>query len=76
MLEGVGRAPAGGHILEVISLYPKPLVKGIPMKPQASLVQIRDYFGMTSKQISDEWKVLNEDEKNFFKDGVAEVLGL
>lgn len=43
---------------------------------EASLVQIRDYFGMSSKEISDSWKALNDDEKLFFKYGVAQVLGL
>jgi hypothetical protein len=41
---------------------------------EATLVEVRDYFGMNSTEISKEWKVLNEEEKLFFKRGVAAVL--
>lgn len=44
------------------------------MHREATLVEIRNYFGMTSTEISRDWKALSEAEKTFFKLGVAEVL--
>jgi len=36
----------------------------------ATVNQIRDYFGMTTKQLREEWAELSEDEKNFFRENV------
>lgn len=43
---------------------------------QATLVQIREFFGMSSTELAKEWRNLDENEKTFFKDEVAKVLGL
>lgn len=41
---------------------------------KASIVQIRDWFGMSAAELNKEWKLLNEDEKEFFKVEVGKVL--
>ena len=41
---------------------------------EATMIEVRDYFGMSSTEISREWKALNDEEKLFFKQGVAAVL--
>jgi hypothetical protein len=38
---------------------------------EASLVEVRDFFSLTSKEISENWKALNDDEKTYFKTAVA-----
>lgn len=43
---------------------------------EATLIQIRDYFEIPSQRFTIEWKALNDEEKQFFKVGVGEVLGL
>lgn len=43
---------------------------------KASLVQIREYFGMNSTQLRQEWGALSQEEKDFYSYGVGEVLGI
>jgi hypothetical protein len=44
------------------------------MRRQADLVEIRNYFNMTSTQLRNEWNALSDTEKTFFKIAVAHVL--
>lgn len=44
------------------------------MNPQATLPQIRDFFGMTTQQLKVEWQALSTDEKEYFKDAVGATL--
>jgi hypothetical protein len=41
---------------------------------EASVAEIRDYFGMNVGDMRREWMSLGEDVKTFFKVGVARVL--
>ena len=43
---------------------------------QAGVNQIRDFFGMSTKELKDEWVRLSSEEKEYFKTAVGEALGL
>jgi uncharacterized protein YcaQ len=42
---------------------------------KATLIEIRDYFRMTGSEIARDWKVLSEEEKEFFRVEVAKAIG-
>jgi len=44
------------------------------MYGRATLTQVRDYFGMNGAQMRQEWTALTQEEKDFFLNGVGEVL--
>jgi hypothetical protein len=43
---------------------------------KATMIQVRDYFGMNSTQLRQEWTVLSAAEKEFYLVGVGAVLQL
>jgi hypothetical protein len=43
----------------------------LPPAREATLVEIRDFFGMGSREIKDNWTPLNDAEKTYFKTAVA-----
>jgi hypothetical protein len=53
-----------------------PLLKENVMNPfgKATMIQVRDYFGMNSTQLRQEWTVLSAAEKEFYLVGVGAVL--
>ena len=40
----------------------------------ATISQIRDFFGMNAAELIKQWKLLSEEEKNFFKVEVGKVV--
>lgn len=51
------------------------------LTPMASVVHIKNYFGCDGRPVSAAemqafWKPLSEEEKDFYKRGIAQILGL
>ena len=43
--------------------------------PEATIKQIKDYFGFTdSREFLREWKELSDDDKRYFKEAVGQEL--
>lgn len=43
-------------------------------KKEATLLQIKEYFGMSSAEAKEEWTELSADDKSYFKKAVGEVV--
>ena len=56
----------------MLQTVPTPTARKDPSR--ATLPEIRDYFGMTSAQVTRDWKTLNEGEKEFFYLSVAQAV--
>jgi hypothetical protein len=43
-------------------------------KATASVVQLKDYFGMDMKTFRDQWTALTDEEKTWFKEALGDIL--
>lgn len=41
----------------------------------ASIIEIRDFFNMETKEFAKQWKELSESDKEYFKQAIGEILG-